>query len=92
MTKDAQAAILRACARYIDKQSAAQMAQIDALQKRLDTLESRGVKYCGIWQRAMDYTRGEVVTQDGSASIVVAAETRTEPGKSSGWQLLHKGG
>jgi hypothetical protein len=65
----------------------------DKLEARLAELETRGVEYRGIHQRACDYRRGALVTFDGSiwAAVrdVAAGET---PGQSSGWQLAIKHG
>jgi hypothetical protein len=62
-----------------------------ALQKRVDAIETKGIKYAGVWQRAQDYKRGDVVTHDGSAWVAIAEETRAAPGATQGWQLMVKG-
>jgi hypothetical protein len=62
-----------------------------AVEARLAELEGKGIKYSGVWQRAQDYKRGDVVTYDGSAWVATAEETRAQPGATNGWQLLVKG-
>lgn len=65
--------------------------EVSELRTRVDALEAHGVKYCGVHQRAMTYTRGDVVTHSGSGWIVVADKTTATPGDSSAWQLMIKG-
>jgi len=65
--------------------------EVSELRTRADALEAHGVKYCGVHQRAMAYTRGDVVTHGGSGWIVVADKTTATPGDSSAWQLMIKG-
>ena len=62
-----------------------------ALEGRLAAIEAKGVAYCGVWQRAQDYKRGDVVTFDGSAWVAIAEETRATPGATDAWQMLVKG-
>jgi hypothetical protein len=64
---------------------------VAALEARLAAVEGHGIKYAGVWQRAQDYKRGDVVTHDGSAWVALAVETRAQPGATDGWQLLVKG-
>lgn len=66
--------------------------EIRALRARVHDLESRGIKYCGTWQKALDYKRGDVVTHAGSAWVALAEQTRAEPGATGGWQLMVKAG
>ena len=41
-------------------------AQLKPLRKRIEELEASGIKYCGVYQRALTYKRGDVVTHDGA--------------------------
>lgn len=65
--------------------------EVAELRTRVDALDAHGVKYCGVHQRAMAYTRGDVVTHGGSGWIVVADKTTATPGDSAAWQLMVKG-
>lgn len=66
-------------------------AEVERLESRVRELEGRGIKYCGTYQRALDYERGAVVTHQGSAWIALT-ETGDEPGTSGDWQLMVKRG
>jgi len=62
------------------------------LLARIESVEECGVKYCGVYQRAVEYVRGNIVTEDGSAWNCVADKTKQAPGKGSDWQLRVKKG
>ncbi|MBZ9603959.1 hypothetical protein [Phyllobacterium chamaecytisi] len=66
-------------------------ATIDKLVKRIDELEAGGVRYHGVWQAAQEYTRGALVTYDGSMWHANDT-TREQPGKSKAWTLAVKAG
>ncbi len=66
-------------------------ATIDTLVKRIDELEAGGVRYHGVWQAAQEYTRGALVTYDGSMWHANDT-TREQPGKSKAWTLAVKAG
>lgn len=66
--------------------------RIAALEERLRVAEEKGIAYQGVWQRAQTYGRGAVVTHKGSAWVALAAETQSEPGATSGWQLMVRAG
>lgn len=65
--------------------------ELHRLTERVESLSARGLKYAGVWQRALDYERGDVVTHKGSAWVAVR-EAATEPGEASEWQLMVKKG
>lgn len=65
--------------------------KLHRLSERIGDVEAHGLKYAGVWQRALDYERGDVVTHKGSAWIAVD-NVRAEPGSTSGWQLMVKRG
>lgn len=64
---------------------------VEPLKLRIAELEKGGVKYCGVFQRALDYKRGSLVTFEGSAWCALV-DTREVPGKSDAWQLAVKAG
>jgi hypothetical protein len=66
--------------------------QVRELRERLSEVESSGIKYCGVFQRAQSYRRGSLVTHDGSAWCAVTDEADGVPGKSDAWQLMVKRG
>ena len=70
--------------------------RIEALEARLAELERepRGLKYCGVWQRAVPYARHAAVTHQGSVWACVADTSCGEiPGDgSTSWQLAVKAG
>jgi hypothetical protein len=67
------------------------VAELAALKRKAAELEAHGIKYLGTWQRAADYSRGNVTTHDGSAWCAIRA-TQQEPGKGADWQLMVKAG
>ena len=66
-------------------------AEVERLESRVRELEGRGLKYAGVWQRALHYERGAAVTHQGYAWIALT-ETGAEPGTDAAWQLMVKRG
>jgi hypothetical protein len=66
-------------------------AAVAPLKLRIAELEKGGLKYCGVYQRALDYKRGSLVTFEGSAWCALV-DTREVPGRSNSWQLAVKAG
>jgi hypothetical protein len=64
---------------------------IERLEARLADVEKRGLRYLGVYQRAMDYRRGDATTHDGSLWIATD-DTRGQPGVDANWQLAVKRG
>ncbi|WP_143540698.1 hypothetical protein [Rhizobium sp. L43] len=62
-------------------------------QTRLDAMELHGVKYCGVYQKALNYRRGHVVTMDGAMWTALADTPEgVAPGSNAAfWQLSGKG-
>ena len=60
--------------------------------KRVEALETGGIKYCGNYQRALAYQRGSVVTDKGDMWTALTDVPEGErPGTSTHWQLSQKG-
>lgn len=60
---------------------------------RIETLEKSGMKFCGTWQRAMNYERGATVSHSGSLWVAIrSVDPDQAPGADSGWQLAVKRG
>ncbi|TLX14462.1 transposase [Rhizobium sp. MHM7A] len=72
--------------------TAATGAKLTALSARIEQLEAGGVRYAGIWQRALPYRKGSVVTSDGAMWIALADTPEgVVPGSDpSIWQLAAK--
>ena len=67
--------------------------KLDTLVRRIDEIEQRGIRFEGVWQRALSYGRGAMVVHGGSLwACVGPAEAAAEPGKSAAWQLAAKAG
>jgi hypothetical protein len=66
--------------------------QVREQKAQVRELQTRGVRYCGIYQRAMGYERGDCTTHDGAMWVVIADEAKPmeAPGKSAAWQLCWK--
>jgi hypothetical protein len=62
------------------------------LRQRIAELEKRGVEYVGVYQRAVGYRRGSIVTFDNNMHVAIKD---TQPGEAplqcSSWQLCLKG-
>lgn len=65
--------------------------EVESLSRRLESAEERGMKYCGTWQRAMDYRRGDCVTHKGSLWTALKATSQAPEEAASDWQLSAKG-
>lgn len=67
--------------------------KLKGLEGRLFAMEARGVKYVGTWQKAGDYSRGDVVTDQGSMWVCLRdGATGARPATSpDAWQLSAKG-
>lgn len=82
--------------RGLDAAVAKLEAEIAALKKRLAVVETRGVRYRGVFQKADDYKRGDCCTHQGSLWIAIrpVGPGEAPPGTAdaaSGWQLGIKG-
>ena len=69
-------------------------AEVRDLKSQVRELEEGGIKYCGVYQRAAVYKRGDCVSYGGSMWCAIADVQPTElpPGKSDHWQLSVKHG
>src|SRR5690242_497594 len=75
-------------------------AQIDGLKSEVRELKSQvreleegGIKYCGVYQRAAVYKRGDCVTYGGSMwCAMVDVQPMAKPGEAECWQLSMKHG
>lgn len=67
-------------------------SKLTALSARIEQLETGGVRYCGIWQRALPYRKGTVVTSGGAMWVALRDTAEGEqPGKTlDAWQLASK--
>ena len=64
---------------------------IAELTKRVEMLESAGIKFAGSYQRSLCYDKGDVAQCDGSLWIALCRVPPMEqPGKSQMWQLAVK--
>ncbi|MBX3704624.1 MAG: hypothetical protein KF822_12685 [Steroidobacteraceae bacterium] len=62
-----------------------------AIERRLAELESRQVRYVGVYESGRRYRKGELVTHDGSVWHCEAA-TEAKPGTTDAWVLAVKRG
>lgn len=65
---------------------------IGGMDKAIESLKNKGIRYRGVFQRADQYERGDVVTYKGSAWVCVDDIGRGTPGDNTSWQLLVKSG
>ncbi|MBX5221426.1 transposase [Rhizobium sp. NLR8a] len=72
--------------------TAATGTKLKALAARVEQLEAGGVRYAGVWQRAIRYGKGSVVTNGGSMWVALRDTAEGEqPGKAlDAWQLSAK--
>lgn len=67
--------------------------EIAPIRKRLIEIETKGVEYRGVYQRAISYQRGALVTHGGSMFCAIKDVTQgVVPGQSNDWQLCVKAG
>ena len=67
--------------------------KIEVLERKVVELQTKGVEYKGVWQRACSYERGAIVTSDGSMWVCVQdVGPNTQPGQSQCWQLCCRAG
>lgn len=82
------------CAMLLDTLMDVLKPEIREIKQRLDALEARGVKYVGVFQRAAEYKRGDVVTHANAAWVALKdVPSGTKPGDDAGadfWQLFQK--
>lgn len=78
-------------AKALEQLIIAQSARLDALEAKLATLETRGLEYRGVHQRAESYRRGDAVTHKGGIWVAVRDDARDIPGQGDSWQLAVKG-
>lgn len=64
--------------------------EIKALRQRVAEIENRGLKFCGTWQRALEYRQGDSTTHKGNIWTAIRA-TGLEPGTGPDWQLSARG-
>ena len=68
------------------------LAYLVKLEGRVAEIETRGIAYKGVWQPALQYKPGDLVTYDGSI-FHANADTRAKPGNGSAtWSLAVKRG
>ena len=62
--------------------------RFEAVESRMDAVEERGLRFCGVYQRAAKYGRGDVVVADGSLWCSLAESDGVKPGTDeTKWQL-----
>jgi hypothetical protein len=68
------------------------LAYLVKLEARVAEIETRGIAWKGVWQPALQYKPGDLVTYDGSI-FHANADTRAKPGNgSTDWTLAVKRG
>ena len=88
--REEQKQMLRALGTHIIKPLKARIAKLEA---QIEELQANGLKYAGVWQRAGSYSKGTVVTFDGSMFVAVKnTQPAQAPLTSDCWQLAVKAG
>jgi hypothetical protein len=68
-------------------------SEVRELKSQVRELEEGGIKYCGVYQKAANYKRGDCVSYDGSMWCAITDVNAMEvPGPSNCWQLAVKHG
>lgn len=89
--RDFLTAVARETKELVRREQAPILERLAQLEARLAVAESRGLKFLGVWQRAMDYRPGDTVTADGSLWVATAACQSERPGTGPAWQLAARG-
>jgi hypothetical protein len=85
--------LLQTIGRFVGAQVKPLQAEIARLKARVAELEEGGVKFCGSYQRANGYRRGQWVGFDGSGWVALSDVAPLEqPGTSDKWQLVIRAG
>ena len=85
--------MLQTVGRYVHAQTKPLELRIAKLEAQIEELQVSGFKYAGVWQRAGSYSKGTVVTFDGSMFVAVKnAQPAQAPLTSDCWQLAVKAG
>lgn len=67
--------------------------EVRELKSEMRELEAGGIKYCGVYQRAACYKRGDCVTHGDSMWVAITGVPPTQaPGTAECWQLSVKHG
>ena len=77
-------------AEYISENLLPVLHELQDMCRRVSAIEDRGIKYCGVLSRFVDYKRGDVVTNDGSMWIATGNVTDVKPGTSNLWMMTTK--
>src|SRR5262245_52224532 len=86
-----QIQFIRDLGQFVCDQIKPLQAEIKELKARIAELELTGIKFCGTYQRAAQYKRGDVCNHDSSMWVAVCETPPMEvPGKSNCWQLSVK--
>lgn len=65
--------------------------KFDALEKRIDAMEGKGISFEGTHQRGLQYRRGMMVVSRGSL-WVATRQTTSAPNEDDTWALAAKAG
>ena len=65
---------------------------LEPVERRLAALENMGLKFAGVHQRALDYSRGHVVVSGGSSWVALKSNPEGCPGDSPDWALMARAG
>lgn len=69
---------------------AALAERVEKLEAATAEVQTRGLKFCGVFQRALTYRTGDVTTFKGSLWCAIRP-TEQMPGESGDWQLIVRG-
>lgn len=86
------AEVVSAVKDYLERNLSSVVARLNSIELRLAELESGGVRFAGVWQRALRYGKGSTVTADGALWIALKDTSAGEkPGEvPAAWQLCVK--
>jgi hypothetical protein len=85
------AAIATVISEYLAENVLPVLQELQDMRRRVSAIEDRGIKYCGIYQRYLDYKRGDIVTCDGAMWIATVNSTGVKPGGDAAvWLMTSK--
>jgi hypothetical protein len=74
------AGVARTVSEYVAENVLPILKELQGVGRRVSAIEDKGIRYVGIWQRVLDYKRGDICTCDGAMWIATVDSNGVKPG------------